>query len=234
MKYLGGLSIGIRFRNDYDVNEFLMNEKYWGNWFSEFKFGNSYDELPGRIAWLKIIGLPLHMWSEENFARIAGTVGKILSPSEIPISLQDVSCGKICVLTDRKTKINEVVAVESKRYILWVGIAEVDFDWSPFPSGYWLMEDCDVQNEICDRVNSVENDYSNPEGDEDGISEKVNSTRRDPTDGRLLDDEWEEGEIQNDDDIGADKAAVSEMGSMERESSPETWMQVAETPVTEA
>ncbi|CAH1425603.1 unnamed protein product [Lactuca virosa] len=105
-----------------------MNENYWGKWFSELKVGNSYDELSGRIAWLKIIGLPLHMWSEGNFARIVGTVGKILSPTEILICLQDVLCGKICVLTERKTKINEEVAVESNKNILWVGINEVDFD----------------------------------------------------------------------------------------------------------
>lgn len=134
----------------------------------------------------------------------------------------------------RKTKINEVVALESRRNILWVGIAEVDFDWSPFPSGYRSMEDCDVRNETCDRVNSVENDYPNPEGDEDGISKTVNSMKRVHTDGRLLDDEWEEGEIRNDDDIGAEKAAVLEMESMEREPLPETSTQVVETPVIEA
>lgn len=128
MKYLDGFEIGIRFRNDHDVKELRSNGKYWRKRFSELKPGNSYMDSPARLAWLKIVGLPLHMWSEGNFARIARLVGKLISPKMISMKLQDVSRGNICVLTERKTKINEEVVVDSNKKLLRVGIVEIDFD----------------------------------------------------------------------------------------------------------
>ncbi|CAH1425602.1 unnamed protein product [Lactuca virosa] len=57
------------------------------------------------------------------------------------------------------------------------------------------MDDRDGKNGYCDMENSVEMDDSNPEGDEDGISETTNSSRREPTDEGLFGDELEEGEF---------------------------------------
>ncbi|CAH1414351.1 unnamed protein product [Lactuca virosa] len=78
------------------------------------------------------------MWSEENFTRIVLSIGQLIGPMEIPLNLQDVSHGKICILTDKKTKINEEVLVESNGNIQKVGLVEYDFDWSPFPAGPWI------------------------------------------------------------------------------------------------
>ncbi|CAI9261945.1 unnamed protein product [Lactuca saligna] len=103
MKYMGGLSV---------VN--LAGSSYIGN--------------RDRIEWLKVIGLPLHMWSEEIFSRIALSIGQLIGPMETPLNLQDVSHGKICVLTDKKTKINEEVSVESNGNIQKVGLLEYDSD----------------------------------------------------------------------------------------------------------
>ncbi|CAI9303088.1 unnamed protein product [Lactuca saligna] len=195
MKYLGGLLVGIQFRSEGDVGEFLKNENYWREWFRETKLGNSYDALPGRIAWLKIISLPLHMWTEGNFERIAGTVGKVLSPSEISMRLQDVSCGKICVLTKRKIRINKEVEVEFNKNILKVGISEVDFKWSPFPSGNWSMDDYGGHDRSGDLENLEKNEDSNSEDEDEGILETNISSGWKPTNGGLPEDELERRRI---------------------------------------
>ncbi|CAH1448167.1 unnamed protein product [Lactuca virosa] len=234
MKYLGGLSVGIRFRSEGDVDEFLKNENYWREWFIETKRGNSYDALPGRIAWLKIIGLPLHMWSEGNFERIeriAGTVGKVLSPSEISMRLQDVSCGKICVLTKRKIRINEEVAVEFNKNIIKVGISEVDFEWSPFPSCNWSMDDYDGHDRSGDLENLEKNEDSNSEDKDEGISETIISSGWKPINGGLPEDELEEGEFRHG-EFTEDE--VMEAMDVRREPSPEIRTWVGETPICEA
>lgn len=220
MKYLGGLEIGIRFRNDHDVKEFLSNKKYWGKWFCALKPGNSYIDMPERFAWLNIVGLPLHMWSEGNFARIAGTVGKLISPKMIPMSLQDVSCGNICVLTERKTKINKEVVVDSNKKILRVGIVEVNFAWSPFPSGPGINNECDGKTRTPNMANSDGMADQESEEDEDGISETVVSPACDPTDRGLSSEELEEGEFRYDCNIGDGKEAAPERMSVDSEASP--------------
>ncbi|CAH1446050.1 unnamed protein product [Lactuca virosa] len=180
-KYLGGLEIGIRFRNDHDVKEVLTNEKYWGKWFCELKPGNSYVDSPERFAWLKIVSLPLHMWSEGKFACIVGT---------------------------RKTKINEEVVVDSNKKILRVGIVEVDFVWSPFPSGPGINDECDGKIGTPDMVNSNGMADLDSGEDEDGISETVVSPACDPTDRGLSSEELEEGEFRYDCNIKDGKEAT--------------------------
>ncbi|CAI9291413.1 unnamed protein product [Lactuca saligna] len=63
--------VGIRFQTPTDVDEFLTKKEYWCTWFKYFKAGNNVSGTFGRIAWLKIVGLLLELWSEENFSRIA-------------------------------------------------------------------------------------------------------------------------------------------------------------------
>ncbi|CAI9280641.1 unnamed protein product [Lactuca saligna] len=135
MKYLGGLMVGIRFRSPSDVKEFLSKKDSWNDWFKEFKHGNTINGVFDRIAWLKIVELQISLWNEENFSRIGGEFGKVLEPIDISPSSQDLSLRNICILTDRKLRINEEIPVVINRNIFNVGVMERDFDWSPFPSG---------------------------------------------------------------------------------------------------
>lgn len=67
MKYLGGLMVGIRFRSPSDVSEFLSKKNIWNTWFKDFKHGNTINGKFDRLAWLKIVELPVSLWNEENF-----------------------------------------------------------------------------------------------------------------------------------------------------------------------
>ncbi|CAH1431816.1 unnamed protein product [Lactuca virosa] len=133
MKYLGGLMVGIRFKSPTEVDEFLTKKNYWSTWFKYFMVGNRVSGSFGRIAWLKIVGLPLELWSEENFSRITSEFGEVLVPIEILPSLQDISKVNVCVLAECKKHINEEVRVEFNRNIFKAGVIESDYNWSPFP-----------------------------------------------------------------------------------------------------
>lgn len=93
------------------------------------------DGIFDRIAWIKIVGVPVKLWNEENFSRIASEFGKVAAPVEILPSIQDLTMGNVCILTGSKRRINDEVLVESNRNILKVGVIESEYDWSPFPSG---------------------------------------------------------------------------------------------------
>lgn len=121
MKYLGGLMVGIRFQSPFDVEEFLANKTYWGTWFKEFKAGTEVSRVFDGLAWLRIVGLPIKLFDEENFSRIVSEFGKVVVPAEILPSMQDLSLDSICILTGHKKHINEEVLVEINKRILKVG-----------------------------------------------------------------------------------------------------------------
>lgn len=101
--------VGICFYSASNVEEFLSNKNYRGTWFKDCKTGNTVEGVYDTIARLKIVGLLVNLWNEENFSKIASEFGKVIDPVEILPSIQDLSLGNICILTEKKRISDEVV-----------------------------------------------------------------------------------------------------------------------------
>ncbi|KAL4584306.1 hypothetical protein LXL04_008902 [Taraxacum kok-saghyz] len=71
IKYLGGLQLAIRFELAEEASSFLANPSWWKDWFNWIKRGDDQNIRFERIAWIRIIGLPLFLWDTENFSSIA-------------------------------------------------------------------------------------------------------------------------------------------------------------------
>ncbi|CAI9290644.1 unnamed protein product [Lactuca saligna] len=130
-----------------------------------------------RMAWLKIVGLPVNLWNEENFYRIASEFDKAIEPVKIPPSIQDLSLGNICILIEKK-RINDEVLVEINRNIINVGVMESECDWSPFPFGpvdmlevYESEEDLDISINLDENVLEEGEIKYITDDNEEGISE---------------------------------------------------------------
>nr|KAJ0218796.1 hypothetical protein LSAT_V11C300138180 [Lactuca sativa] len=175
--------VGLRFQSPSDVDDFLANKTYWGMWFKDFKAGTDVSGVFDRLAWLRIVGLPVKLWDEEKFSRIASEFGKVVVPAEILPSMKDLSLSSICILTDHKKRINEEVLVELNKSILKVGVFESDFGWSPFPfypvdcidSNTNRMDNCNDVSMGNDDLNILEEGKINVESDDDeeGVSETI-------------------------------------------------------------
>ncbi|KAI3495072.1 hypothetical protein L1887_37213 [Cichorium endivia] len=78
-KYLGGVRLALAFGKSTDARAFMENENKWKEWFKQLWFGDQYQKAQRyeRTAWLKIIGLPLELWDEVNFSRIAEKFGRV-------------------------------------------------------------------------------------------------------------------------------------------------------------
>ncbi|KAI3498653.1 hypothetical protein L1887_34430 [Cichorium endivia] len=175
-KYLGGLRLALEFRYSKDAVVFLKNEIKWKDWFSWVKSGDIYQSVQNyeRTAWLNITGLPLELWDEENFSRIAGSFGKVINPFDYIHGRSDWSKGKVGIITCRRTWINEEIIVEAAGKMYRVGVVESTDDWSPFRS---LPFDKTISDE--------------DEGDEDDDSDAISDTWA-----NMEADEPEEGEIR--------------------------------------
>ncbi|CAH1437454.1 unnamed protein product [Lactuca virosa] len=131
-KYLGGLKIGIRFRNPFDVRKFMGDKGEWSLWLKWIDMGDKIDLKEDKISWLKVVGLPLHLWDEGNFRAITRKMGVISNSIEISMAKIDVSHMKICVITTSLKRMNKEITVVADNKIFKVGIYEIDDDWKPF------------------------------------------------------------------------------------------------------
>ena len=58
VKYFGGLAVALKFVSLKAADVFRANINIWLRWFSKIDFASKLPHFPGRIAWLKISGLP--------------------------------------------------------------------------------------------------------------------------------------------------------------------------------
>ncbi|GJY46578.1 RNA-directed DNA polymerase, eukaryota [Tanacetum coccineum] len=78
LRYLGGLWVMIEFKS-VEVKEKFQSNAGTGSWFSQlFQASNDFI-IDGRVTWVDIEGIPLKVWTENTFNRIASKWGTLLN-----------------------------------------------------------------------------------------------------------------------------------------------------------
>ncbi|CAH1450968.1 unnamed protein product [Lactuca virosa] len=191
VKYAGGMKAILEFGSSSKAKDFLSNEKNWKDIFNSIKLGGENDYKFDRVANVRIVGLPIRLWSEPNFSAIVEKFGKIIIPFDHIGDRMDLSVVKIGILTEEKKKINEVIKTEVGEETFDIGVVEYeDEPWFPF------------------KFDDVDQPYqSEPEDNSDGDTEVVESDKDDGVHGSNEDedgisDTWmddiEDGEIVGD------------------------------------
>ncbi|CAI9268337.1 unnamed protein product [Lactuca saligna] len=154
-KYLGGLNIALHFDKSAEVLEFLNVSTSWRDGFNRLVRADQHEIPYERTAWLKILGLPLRLWDDENFNIIVGRFGRIVSPFNKLYTRHDYSMGKACK----------------------IGVVESSDDWSPFlPAPFDKADEDSDEDEKDDVDDSRENDE-----EEDVISDTWMGDQNDDT-----------------------------------------------------
>ncbi|KAL4585730.1 hypothetical protein LXL04_010354 [Taraxacum kok-saghyz] len=160
IKFLSGLMAMIIFKTSALANNFLVNGKAtWSNWFSDLQMWSGQHVEYQRVAWIKIEGLPLHMWDRNCFDSIGGLFGRVLSPAVLPHNSSDLSSGCMSILVKSIGRIEEKVEVLWKDQRFSVFVCEDIWPWVP---GF-------VDSEY------VQPSEEDKEGNYDGISEDLNA-----------------------------------------------------------
>ncbi|GKE35798.1 hypothetical protein Tco_1455120 [Tanacetum coccineum] len=154
-----------------------------GTWFSQIQQVSHDFIIVGRVTWVEIEGIPLNMWSENTFTRVAAKWCVLLDVDD-----KEDGClhsKRICISTTISTNIFESFKVIYRGKVVWVRAKEVP-GWVPD-----FVEDNEEENESDDEsyedepnVGDLKN-VENLEGDSDG--DVVSDTKFD-----------EEPHIQND------------------------------------
>ncbi|CAI9280745.1 unnamed protein product [Lactuca saligna] len=112
-----------------------------------------------------IKGLPPELWSEENFKAIITNYGQVVVSFAVYQIEENLSFGKVGILTSSLMNINCESLVEVNSKIMKIRIAQVDIAWVPFKSHMHQLDECSSSGE----------DGNDNEGDddEDCISETM-------------------------------------------------------------
>ncbi|KAL4574610.1 hypothetical protein LXL04_021444 [Taraxacum kok-saghyz] len=148
VKYVGGLNVAICFKDHSFAQDYLEDSGRWIEWLQWLKMGDDSYIGMDRIAWIKIYGLPLSLWEDDNLASIAKGFGKIIVPAdEVKVGM-DESIIRLGILTQRRNWINEVVAVAGNGIHFNIGVVEFDHNWAPFPVSVYGSDDSSDSSEM--------------------------------------------------------------------------------------
>ncbi|KAI3717424.1 hypothetical protein L1987_69027 [Smallanthus sonchifolius] len=131
IRYLGGLQVLITFKKETHAKEFANNKNSWSKWFSEVQVWTGQSLISERIVWLKIFGVPAHLWDANVFDAIAAKSGKVLAPSQASFSDGDLTQDTVGILVGEGWRLPEVGVLKwrDKSYRVW--FKEDEGNWTP-------------------------------------------------------------------------------------------------------
>ncbi|KAJ0485395.1 putative RNA recognition motif domain, nucleotide-binding alpha-beta plait domain superfamily [Helianthus annuus] len=111
IQYVGGFYVLVSFINTEEAEEFLRNKEVWGYWFSMLEYWNGQALPFERIAWIKIQGVPLHLFNNVVFDSIGKKFGTLIQPSQVQEDDGDLSVVCIGILRGDGKKIEGEVSL---------------------------------------------------------------------------------------------------------------------------
>ncbi|GJS61723.1 RNA-directed DNA polymerase, eukaryota [Tanacetum coccineum] len=90
---MGGYWVMIKFQSEEAKNTFQSNVGI-GTWFAKIQQASTDFFVEGRVAWVDIEGVPLKMWSDNTFKRIASKWDTICDDASIHINAENTSVEK--------------------------------------------------------------------------------------------------------------------------------------------
>ncbi|KAJ0441099.1 putative RNA recognition motif domain, nucleotide-binding alpha-beta plait domain superfamily [Helianthus annuus] len=131
LSYTGGLHVLIKCPSEEVWNSLVGRVDIWSQWFSSLDLWLGQSMPFERIAWLKIIGVPIHLAEDKVFDLIASQFGKVIHASQRSSEDNDLSVNCIGVLVGDGVRIVDQTTLKwkDKTYKVWV--EEELADWIP-------------------------------------------------------------------------------------------------------
>ncbi|KAJ0667015.1 putative RNA-directed DNA polymerase [Helianthus annuus] len=131
VQYLGGLSVLITFHEEESAKQFLSGKNIWEPWFSKLDPWKGQTLPFERVAWLKLTGIPLHLFEDDVLSRVGEAFGKVLHVPKGFEEDQDLSIVRVGVLVGHHKRILDEAVLSWKCRSFRVGIEEDYEVWVP-------------------------------------------------------------------------------------------------------
>ncbi|KAJ0737888.1 hypothetical protein HanOQP8_Chr06g0220511 [Helianthus annuus] len=131
LTYMGGLSMLLKFDNEERCSKFLLDHHSWKDWFFSLDPWNCQSLPFERLAWVRILGVPMHLADNDVLNNIAEHFGKIVHGSQMEAEDDNFSASWIGLLVGEGDRIHDHVTLKwrDKQFRVW--IEENIVDWTP-------------------------------------------------------------------------------------------------------
>ncbi|KAF5758506.1 putative RNA recognition motif domain, nucleotide-binding alpha-beta plait domain superfamily [Helianthus annuus] len=107
LKYLGGLKVLLCFNSPEEVEDFRYSKmELWEKWFSRLYLWEGIPPIFERIAWIKILGVPLSLWDHHVINKIGERCSRILVKSEADASDGNMAKDRLAILVNTGKRIS--------------------------------------------------------------------------------------------------------------------------------
>ncbi|GKE12587.1 hypothetical protein Tco_1416138, partial [Tanacetum coccineum] len=171
LRYMGGLWVMIAFDSVEAKEKFLVSTGVC-SWFSQLIQASSEFITDERVTMVEIEGIPLKVWNENTFIRIASKWGTLLNVENL--EKENYHCKRLCVLTKSMSHIFESFKINYKGKTHWVRAIEIP-GWTPDLDDQ-NDEESDSEDEECEEVfkKDFEVEEENPKSKDGFISSEQN------------------------------------------------------------
>ncbi|KAJ0476552.1 putative RNA recognition motif domain, nucleotide-binding alpha-beta plait domain superfamily [Helianthus annuus] len=126
LKYLGGLKVLLCFNKAEDAEEFRWNMvNTWENWFSRLYIWEGIPPIFERVAWIKILGVPVCLWDRHVFNKIGERCGRLLVKSEAEKSNGNLAEDRLAILVHSGKSFSTEFDVSWKEHKFKVWVEEI-------------------------------------------------------------------------------------------------------------
>ncbi|KAM0000278.1 putative RNA recognition motif domain, nucleotide-binding alpha-beta plait domain superfamily [Helianthus debilis subsp. tardiflorus] len=131
IQYIGSLSLLISFHDEESVNRFLELKNIWEPWFTKLDPWRGQTPPLERVAWLKLSGIPLHLFESDVMGQVGEMFGKVLHVPKSFEEDQDLLIARVGVLIGHSSMIKDEVILKWKNRSFRIWIEEDHEVWEP-------------------------------------------------------------------------------------------------------
>ncbi|KAJ0546756.1 hypothetical protein HanIR_Chr08g0364461 [Helianthus annuus] len=132
LRYLGGMKFLITFGSQIEAEDFrLVFREYWEELFTEVKEWRGGLEKFERLAWVKLVGIPIMLWSKEIGEKIGKSFGKVVYQERMNVNSGNLNETRLGIIVNTGKEIKEEVKVNFRGQDHTVWVSELSGIWAP-------------------------------------------------------------------------------------------------------
>ncbi|KAJ0874585.1 putative RNA-directed DNA polymerase [Helianthus annuus] len=173
IRYLGGLKVLISFNSVQEADEYLRTRvEEWEHFFSRLYMWEGVPPVFERVAWVKIMGIPISLWDRHIINKVGERCGRLLVNSDASPADGNMSEDRVAILVHSGKRISKEFSMRWKEHTFQVWVEEISGQWCPaFLDSSQPEDDAEVSSEFNSVSSGLRSPISPPE------EEKSNDVR---------------------------------------------------------
>ncbi|KAM0062150.1 putative RNA recognition motif domain, nucleotide-binding alpha-beta plait domain superfamily [Helianthus debilis subsp. tardiflorus] len=156
IRYVGGLSVILVFEDKVSMMDFLSTKEVWESIFVTLVLWGGQKLRCERIAWLRILGIPLLLFENMVAERIASKIGRVVQTAQIDDKTEDFSYAMVAVICNSVKRITKGCKLKWRSEEFDIAIEEEIEEWIPDCIGLEVEEQEVVSKNVKRPVDGVD------------------------------------------------------------------------------